>query len=113
MKPRCIVQPHSAKDVSAAVKTLTRLGDKACPFAVRAGGHTPWAGSANIQDGVTIDLSAWNQATVSSDGDTVYAGPGATWGDIYSKTDPLNLTVVGGRASQVGVAGLTLGGMFA
>ncbi|KAL8773027.1 MAG: hypothetical protein Q9209_002047 [Squamulea sp. 1 TL-2023] len=37
-------------------------------------------------------------------------GPGARWEDVYSKLDPLNLSVVGGRVLTVGVAGLTLGG---
>ena len=110
LKPSCIVKPNSAQDVATAVKLLTALGQFECPFAVRGGGHTAWAGSANINNGITIDLSAMNQVDLNIPALQTRVGPGATWGDIYSKLDPLNLTVIGGRASQVGIAGLTLGG---
>ncbi|KAL3460314.1 hypothetical protein BJX64DRAFT_290313 [Aspergillus heterothallicus] len=40
----------------------------------------------------------------------VSIGPGTTWSEVYSLLDPLNLSVPGGRAGQVGVGGLTLGG---
>ena len=58
-----------------------------------------WAGAANIEDGVTIDLSAINQVTVSSDRLTVSVGPGARWEDVYIILDSMNLAVAGGRAS--------------
>ena len=76
LKPRCIVKPDYANDVSVAVKTLVGLGRDACLFAVRSGGHTPTAGSANIQDGVTIDLSDFNGVNVNNAKDTVWASPG-------------------------------------
>lgn len=37
-------------------------------------------------------------------------GVGASWGDVYAFLDPLGLSVAGGRAAQVGVGGLTIGG---
>lgn len=49
--PACIVRPRSAEDVSKAVKALVSAGQK---FAIRSGGHTNWAGSNNIADGVTV-----------------------------------------------------------
>jgi FAD/FMN-containing dehydrogenase len=72
-----------------------------------------WAGAANIERGVTLDLSALNQVIVStSDNQTITSiGPGARWKDVYLKLDALNLTVTGGRVAEVGVGGLTLGGM--
>lgn len=69
-----------------------------------------WAGAANIQDGVTIDLSQMNSVDVSDNQRLTRVGPGARWHDVYSKLDSLGLSVVGGRVSDVGVAGLTLGG---
>lgn len=69
-----------------------------------------WAGAANIQDGVTIDLSQMNTVIVNDDEKVTRVGPGARWADVYSKLAPMNLSVVGGRVSDVGVAGLTLGG---
>ena len=37
-------------------------------------------------------------------------GAGLKWGDVYGVLEGKNLSVVGGRLSGVGVAGLTLGG---
>jgi FAD/FMN-containing dehydrogenase len=43
---------------------------------VRGGGNTPWAGAANIAGGVTIDLRALNNITLSPDQKTVQVGYG-------------------------------------
>lgn len=116
IKPACVVSATSTKDVQEAVGILSTLslvgkfsGDK-CQFAVRSGGHTPWAGSATIQDGVDIDLSALNHITPSKDKKTVSIGPGNRWIDVYLKLDALGLGVSGGRVASVGVGGLTTGG---
>lgn len=81
-----------------------------CQFAVRSGGHAYVKGSSNIEGGVTIDLQNLNSVSVSADNNLVSVGTGATWGSVYSYLDPLELTVTGGRASGVGVGGLTVGG---
>jgi hypothetical protein len=47
---------------------------------------------------------------LSDDRTTTSVGPGNTWYDVYSKLDPQNVSVVGGREAGVGVGGLTLGG---
>jgi len=44
--------------------------------------------------------------------DTVDVGPGATWQMVYEALEPFNVSVVGGRAGNVGVGGLTLGGGY-
>lgn len=61
---------------------------------------------------MTLDLQFLNSVEVSGEADAtiVKVGPGATWGTIYQKLDPLGLTVAGGRVAGVGVGGLTLGG---
>lgn len=105
----CRVTPTSAEDVSVAVIVLN-MGK--CSFAVRGGGHTPFAGAANIEDGVTIDLGSMNQVIVNQDQSVTSIGAGARWGNVYSELDAMNLAVSGGRVSNVGVAGLTLGGKF-
>lgn len=116
IKPACVVSPTSTKDVQEAVGILSTLSlvDKfsghKCQFAVRSGGHTPWAGSATIQDGVDIDLSALNHITPSKDKKTVSIGPGNRWVDVYLKLDALGLGVSGGRVASVGVGRLTTGG---
>ncbi len=69
-----------------------------------------WAGAANIQDGVTIDLGLMKGVTVSPNSTTISVGSGARWQDVYSKLDAMNLSVAGGRVYDVGVGGLLLGG---
>lgn len=54
-----------------------------------------------------------NVTEVSADRSSTAIGGGARWGDIYVKLDAVNLSVVGGRDFDVGVAGLTLGGELA
>ncbi|KAI9826339.1 MAG: hypothetical protein M1832_000256 [Thelocarpon impressellum] len=105
--PSCVVTPRSAQDVARIVSILV---PKSCSFAVRSGGHSPWATWNNIESGVTIDLRALDQVSLAQDRQTASIGPGATWGEVYGVLDPLGVTVVGGRASKVGVGGLLLGG---
>ena len=114
--PSCIFSPTSTQEVSTAVailSALSQLGEGpgiACQFAIKSGGHTPWPGAANINGGVTIDMSAISQVTVSADQTITSAGPGARWIDVYLKLDALGLAVPGGRVSEVGVGGLVTGG---
>lgn len=111
VSPACIVSPTSSQDVSKAVKILSTASHfKVCMFAIRSGGHTAHAGSANIDDGVTIDLSALNDIKLSEDQSTVSIGPGQRWENVYEALQSHGLSVTGGRAGGVGVGGLTLGG---
>ena len=89
---------------------ISILAQNKCSFAVRGGGHMSWAGAANIQDGVTIDLSAINQVNISADASITSIGGGARWEDVYLKLDAMGLAVAGGRVAQVGVGGLLTGG---
>lgn len=108
LDPWCIVQPRSASEVSTALTTL--LADEQCGIAVRSGGHTGWAGANNIDDGVTIDLGNMNATTYDARTSTASILPGSRWLQAYQTLDALGVTVPGGRAGTVGVAGLVLGG---
>ena len=113
LAPSCIVSPAHTGDVVTAVRTLALLnkgGLLKCDFAIRGGGHTPWAGSANIDGGVTIDMRSIDDVTVNQNKTVAFVGAGAAWGDVYQKTDSLGLAVVGGRGSTIGVGGLLTGG---
>ena len=113
LAPTCIVSPTSTDDVVTTVKALALLNSSSllkCNFAIRGGGHTPWAGSANINGGVTIDMRSINAVTVSKDNTVASVGAGAVWGNVYQKMDSLGLAVVGGRGSSIGVGGLLTGG---
>lgn len=98
--------------MSLAVKTLVAANKVGfCQFAVRGGGHTPWAGASNIQNGVTIDLSLMNKTIYNKEKSTASVQPGARWQGVYETLDKLGVAIPGGRAGTVGVAGLTLGGL--
>lgn len=107
VRPACIFRPADSHQVSRGL-LLARLTK--CPFAVKSGGHAAFAGASNIQDGLTIDLSALNSITLSSNGSIAHIGAGNRWLDVYTALQPYNLSVIGGRVSDIGVGGLTLGG---
>ncbi|KAL8729135.1 MAG: hypothetical protein Q9181_005108, partial [Wetmoreana brouardii] len=67
------------------------------------------AGAANIQDGVTIDLSGLTHFSVKADKTSTTLGPGLRWGQVYTKLAAYGLAVPGGRSSDVGVGGYLLG----
>ncbi|CAO1601842.1 hypothetical protein XANCAGTX0491_005478 [Xanthoria calcicola] len=105
--PVCRVTPQIAIDVAI---TLLVTQFFYCPFAVKSGGHAAFAGASNIQGGITVDLSSLTQVEVSKDGTVTKVGAGNRWLDVYSKLDPIGLSVVGGRVADIGVGGFTLGG---
>ncbi|KJZ77795.1 hypothetical protein HIM_02972 [Hirsutella minnesotensis 3608] len=107
VRPRCFFAPRNTLHVSQAMKVLTSLK---AHFTVKAGGHTAFAGGSNIDGGVTIDLAHLNDITVWPDRETVSVGSGNRWINVSSALDPVGLAVAGGRAADVGVAGLSLGG---
>lgn len=107
--PRAIFRPRSAGEVSEALGLLRSTGGR---FAVRSGGHMPWAGSNNIAGGVTLDLGEMAWARFDPATETVDIGPGARWLQVYSalQTRHDGRLVAGGRDGNVGVAGFLLGG---
>ncbi|KAL9091983.1 MAG: hypothetical protein Q9159_001128 [Coniocarpon cinnabarinum] len=78
-------------------------------FAIRSGGHAPDAESANVVGGITIDLCQLKQIEILND-NLVSIGTAARWIEVYEALEKSNLGVCGGRAGNVGVGGLTLGG---
>ena len=114
LKPGCVVSPTSSDDVSRIVKTIygQKLAGHNVNFAIRSGGHTPFAGSANIQDGITIDLRGINGIELSADRSVAHVGAGQTWGPVYEKLEAEGLVVIGGRRAYIGVGGLSTGGSY-
>jgi len=114
IKPACIVRPQTTADVVTTVSHLVQAnqlhGIGSLKFAIHSGGHACFAGSANVSDGVTIDLRGLNSIDVNEGASEVSIGTGVSWEEVYRRLDPLGLAVPGGRHSQVGVGGLTLGG---
>lgn len=89
---------------------LKALIDTKCHFAIKSGGHDRTPGSSNADGGVTIDLVRLNEVKVAKDRKSVKIGAGLRWLDVYTALEKEGLMVVGGRVSDVGVGGLTLGG---
>jgi FAD/FMN-containing dehydrogenase len=113
LAPSCIVIPSSIDNVSTFVTELSsvsHLPNRTCSFAVKGGGHAPAAGSANINQGITLDLSSLNQVSLDNDQKIISLGSGLTWGVVYDVLTPLGLAVAGARNSEVGVPGFLIGG---
>lgn len=108
LSPSCIVQPESSSDVSKFISVVTSITN--CDFAIKSQGHAPAAGFANINDGVTLDITTLNATTISDDHSIASVGTGSAWTEVYRTLNPYNKTVAGGRNGAVGVGGLTIGG---
>jgi hypothetical protein len=96
---------NSAQDVSIILEIL-KAND--CRFAVKSGGHTSLRehGASNIARAVTIDLrnlSNLNRIVVLEDQTQVSVGSELVWSQVYMELDALNMSVIGGRVSLIGV----------
>ena len=104
-RPALIARCRDTADVQAALR-FARETDT--PFAVRAGGHS-LAGFSTIDDGLVIDLRPMKTVRIDLRTRRVTAGAGLEWGELDAATQAHGLAVTGGRMSDTGVAGLTLG----
>ena len=107
VRPQCIFYPSSPPAVSTLV-LLSRLTQ--CPFAVKSGGHAPFAGASSIEGGITVSLRNLDSIALSDDHKTAFIQPGNTWSRIYSELAKDDVSVIGGRVSPIGIGGLTTGG---
>jgi FAD/FMN-containing dehydrogenase len=87
---------------------LSRLSQ--CPFAVKSGGHSAFAGAATIEGGITVSFENLKGIKLSADKKTVAVQPGNNWGDVLTALSTTGVTVAAGRIGDIGVGGLTLGG---
>jgi FAD/FMN-containing dehydrogenase len=108
LTPCCVVQPQTSADVAKFMSVVTSITN--CNFAIRTHGHAPAAGAANIDNGVTLDLTSLNATTISEDHSVARVEAGSAWVNVYRTLNPFNKTVNGGRNGNVGVGGVTLGG---
>jgi len=96
-------------DVSDIIACVRFAQDHALPVAVSGSGHA-CAGTALCDDGLVVDMSRMKGIRVVPDGGIVRAEPGVTWGDMDHATQAFGFAVPGGTDSEVGIAGLSLGG---
>ncbi|KAF9031935.1 hypothetical protein BJ165DRAFT_1535284 [Panaeolus papilionaceus] len=105
---KCVVEPGTAEDVATVLKIV---GDTRTPFAVKGGGHATNPGFSSTT-GVHISMYRFFEVKYMKSTETVDVGAGLLWDDVYDKLEPDRVTVVGGRMTGVGVAGLILGGGY-
>jgi FAD/FMN-containing dehydrogenase len=104
--PALVVQPTSAHDVAAAVGFAR---DHGLLLSVKGGGHNI-AGTAIAERSLTLDLSRMRHINVDPDARLALVGPGCRLKDVDQATQQHGLATPLGFVSEVGVAGLTLGG---
>jgi FAD/FMN-containing dehydrogenase len=104
--PALVVQPTSAHDVAAAVAFAREHG---LLLSIKGGGHN-MAGTSIAEHGLTLDMSRMHEITVDPDARVAHVGPGCLLKDVDRATQESGLATVLGFVSEVGVAGLTLGG---
>jgi FAD/FMN-containing dehydrogenase len=104
--PARVVQATGTADVVAAVD-FARDHDLA--LSVRGGGHNI-AGTALVDGGLTIDMSLLRGVLVDPEARTATVQAGCLLGDVDRETQLHGLATPLGFISEVGVAGLTLGG---
>lgn len=107
-RPALIVFCAGTSDVVEAVN-FARAHDLG--VAVRSAGHHV-AGSAVLDGGMVIDVSAMHEVQVDAAAGRVRVGGGATIGDVDRATQAHGLAVPLGVVSETGVAGLTLAGGY-
>jgi FAD/FMN-containing dehydrogenase len=105
-RPALVVQPAGAADVVAAIE-LAR--DRDLALSVRGGGHNI-AGTALTDGGLTIDMSRLRRVHVDPRARTAQVQAGCLLRDVDRATQRHGLATPLGFISEVGVAGLTLGG---
>ncbi len=105
-RPALIARCAGVADVMASVNFAR---DNDLQVAVRGGGHSV-PGYAVVDGGVVVDLSPMKGVWVDPESRTARAQAGLLWGELDRETQAFGLAVTGGRASDTGIAGLTLGG---
>ena len=105
-RPALIAYCANQADVVSAVRFAR---ERELLVAVRSGGHS-CAGTAVCDGGLVIDLSLMKAIEMDAPGGTVRAQAGVLWAELDRATQASGLAVPGGTDSEVGIAGLTLGG---
>jgi FAD/FMN-containing dehydrogenase len=104
--PALVVQPASADGVAA---TVLFAREHQLLLSVKGGGHNI-AGTALADGCLTLDMSRMREVTVDPQSRLARVGAGCQLKDVDHATQQHGLATVLGFFSEVGVAGLTLGG---
>ena len=104
-RPRVVLRPAGAADVIRAIGLASESG---LPLAIRGGGHSV-AGFSSTDGGIVLDMSSMKGIRVDPERRTVRAQPGLTWSEVDRETQAFGLAVTGGRVTNTGITGFTLG----
>jgi FAD/FMN-containing dehydrogenase len=104
--PALVVRPTGTADVVASVNFAR---DQRLALSVRGGAHNV-GGTALADGGLTLDVSQLRGVVVDPEGRTATAQAGCLLGDVDRETQLHGLATPLGFVSEVGLAGLTLGG---
>ena len=104
--PALIVQPTAARDVATAVEFAREHG---LLLSIKGGGHNI-AGTGLAAGGLALDMTRMRAVTVDPVVKLVNVGAGCQLRDVDRATQEYGLATPLGFVSEVGVAGLTLGG---
>ncbi|KAL8940032.1 MAG: hypothetical protein Q9216_003031 [Gyalolechia sp. 2 TL-2023] len=98
-EPACRALPRSAEEVAITYLVTATFN---CKFAVKGGGHAAFGGASSIEDGITIDLQNLESISVNAEKTITQIGTGNRWINVYEYLTPKNLSVIGGRVSDIG-----------
>jgi FAD/FMN-containing dehydrogenase len=104
-RPAAIACCTSPADVATALRVAREAG---LDVTVRGGGHGA-TGSAVVDGALEIDCAPMKRIEVDADARRAVAGAGVIWRELDAATQEHGLAVTGGRVSNTGIAGLTLG----
>jgi FAD/FMN-containing dehydrogenase len=104
-RPLIVARCTNAQEVVAAIQLA---GEQGLDLTVRSGGHGV-SGAAVANGALMIDLTPMKKIVVDPVARTARVGSGVTWGELDATTQEHGLAITGGRVSNTGVAGLTLG----
>jgi FAD/FMN-containing dehydrogenase len=106
--PDALVRPSSEGEVAEAVRAARAAGQ---PISVLSGGHS-WIGAAVLDQGVLIDMAAFDGIEIDADARTARVGTAARSGDVAEALAAQGFAFPTGHCGLPGIGGFILGGGF-
>ena len=104
--PAVIVRALDSDDVAAAINFVR---EQNLTLSIRGGAHHQ-AGEAIVDNGVVIDLAAFDHIDIDAEEQIANIGPGTQTKEVIEATQAHGLATPTGSAGCVGMGGTTLGG---
>ncbi|WP_147305355.1 FAD-binding oxidoreductase [Subtercola boreus] len=104
--PDAVAYPQSEADLVALVSAARDSGEK---LALRSGGHS-WVAASVRDDGLLVDLAAFDQVSIDTTARTATVGPAVRGGELGQTLVAVDLAFPVGHCGRPGVGGFLLGG---